>query len=55
MRVSSSARPIYSSEPGMANGVTAAAVMRETMATGPVDNCREEPHKAPMMAGTKAV
>ncbi len=43
-----------SSVKGTAKGVMAAAVIRETMATGPVDSCRDEPHKAPRMAGTRA-
>ena len=48
------ARPMNSSVKGTAKGVMAAAVIRETMATGPVESCRDEPHKAPRMAGTRA-
>ena len=54
-RVRSKARPIYSSVCGMAKGMTAAAVMSDAMATGPVASCRDEPQSAPMIAGTKAV
>ena len=55
IRVSSSASPMYSSENGTASGVIAAAVIREMMATGPVANWRLEPHRAPRIAGRKAV
>ncbi len=53
--VSSSARPMYSSEKGTASGVSAAAVISEMIATGPVASCRDEPHSAPRIAGTNAV
>ena len=53
--VSSSASPMYSSENGTASGVSAAAVISEMIATGPVASWREEPHSAPRIAGTSAV
>src|SRR5580698_6543658 len=37
--------------PGTAIGVTLAAVSNELIATVPVDNCGEEPNKAPMTVG----
>ena len=55
IRVSSSASPMYSSLKGMASGVRAAAVISEMIATGPVASWRDEPHRAPRMAGTSAV
>ena len=55
MKVNSSTRPMKLSVMGTASGATAAAVIKDTMATGPVANCRDEPHNAPKMAGIKAV
>lgn len=40
---------------GDGQGLTAAAVISERMATGPVANCRDDPHRAPRTAGIKAV
>jgi hypothetical protein len=36
------------------NGPMAAAVIRETTATGPVASCRDEPNRAATIAGRKA-
>ncbi len=54
IKVSSNANSMNSAEKGAANGVIAAAVIKEMIATGPVESWRDEPHSAPMMAGTSA-
>ena len=39
--------------PAVASGSRAAAVINETMATGPVARCREEPKNAAIIGGSR--
>ena len=49
----STAWAMNASLPRGASGAMLAAVNSEVMATGPVDNCAEEPNKAPTMEGSR--
>ena len=52
--VSRMASATKDSEPGAANCASVALVSSETMATGPVASCWDDPHIAPMITGRKA-
>ena len=54
IKASRMARAMYWPEPAVARGARAEAVSRATMATGPVESWRDDPHRAPAITGRKA-
>lgn len=49
------AKATYHSTPFVANGASTVAVMSETIVTGPVDICGDDPKSAAMITGIQAV